>query len=102
MVSLNKISRYFNKYFFIDEKRSKKIVGHDFLKCKDIWRHTILINILNLNIGDEIRIKGEEYYIKAFNKKELVLRDLISGSKKVVTYNKISDYFELIKKNSEK
>lgn len=95
---MGKISRYFNKYFLVESKHSKKIVGKDFLKFKDIWRHTLLINILNLEVGDKVRIKGTEYYIKAFNKKELVLREWESGAKEVVTYAKIKDYFELLEK----
>ena len=97
---MSKISRYFNKYFLVDIKHSKKIVGKDFLKFKDIWRHTLLINLLNLNVGDKVRIKGSEYYIKAFNKKEMVLREWDTGSKAVITYAKAKDYFELLEKGA--
>jgi hypothetical protein len=97
---MSKISRYFGKYFLVENKHSKKIVGKDFLKFKDIWRHTLLISVLNLNVGDKVRIKGEEYYIKAFNKKEMVLREWNTGAKEVVSYTKVKDYFELIEKGA--
>lgn len=96
---LNKISSLFNRNFFVEEKRSKKIVGHNFLESKDLWRHTILINILNLKTKDRVKIRGEIYWIKAFNSKELVLRHESDGSKYVVSYNMISDYFELLEDN---
>lgn len=100
---INRISKLFNKKYFTEEKRSRKIVGYNFLESKDIWRHTILINIINLEVGDEVSIKGENYYIKAFNKNELVLRDLIYGAKKVVNYSIVKDYLKLLnKKNSVK
>lgn len=96
--SMHKVSRYFNKYYYVDDKHSKKIVGKNFLESKDIWRHTLLINVINLDIGDRVRIKGIDYYIKAFNKKEMVLRNWEDGSKEVVTYAKVRDYFELVEK----
>lgn len=96
----HQISRLFNKYFLCEEKYSKKIVGKDALATKDIWRHTLLINVLNLNSGDKVQIKGEEYYIRALNKNDLVLRQCENGGKKVVSYNKISEYFKLIEKNA--
>jgi NMD protein affecting ribosome stability and mRNA decay len=95
---LHKISRVFNKRYYIDEKRSKKIVGMNLDNRKDIARHTLLLTILNFNVGDLVSIKGEEYYIKAFNKKDLVLRKADTGAKKVVTYSVIKDYFKLLKK----
>ena len=97
---MSKISRYFNKYHLVEVKHSKKIVGRDSLKFKDIWRHTLLVNVLNLQVGDKVRIKGVEYYIKAFNKKELVLREWETGAKEVVTYSKVREYFELLEKNA--
>ena len=96
---LNRISKYFEKYYFCENKHSKKIVGYNFLESKDIWRHTLYINILNLSSGDKVLVKGEEYYIKAFNKKDLVLRQTKTGAKKVYTFSIIKDYFELVEKN---
>ena len=98
LTQLNRVSRYFQKYYYCEEKRSKKIVGRNFLESKDIWRHTLLISILNFKVGDHVLIKGEEYYIKAFNKKEMILRHVEDGSKKAVTYSIVKDYFELLQK----
>jgi NMD protein affecting ribosome stability and mRNA decay len=92
--SINKVSSLFNKKYLVEEKRSKKIVGRNFLESVDIWRYIILINIINLKKGDKISIKGENYYIKAFNHKDLVLRNLENGTKKVISYNIAKDYLQ--------
>lgn len=96
---LNKISNLFNDKYLVEEKRTKKIVGRNFLESKDVWRHVILINIINLKINDIIAIKGIEYKIKALNKKDLILIHIINSSKKVVSYDIIKDYLTLIKKD---
>jgi len=92
----NKILKIFNKKYFVDETITKKIVGHNFLESKDVWRYTQLINIINLKNNDKVSVKGEDYYIKAFNKKDLVLRHLKTGAKKVVSYNISKDYISKI------
>ena len=96
----NKISKLFNKKYFAEEIISKKIVGHNFLETKDIWRYTQLINIINLKVGDYITIKGEKYYIKALNKKDLVLRHFKTGAKKVVSYTISKEYIQKIDEKS--
>lgn len=88
----NKILKVFSRRYFVDETITKKIVGHNFLESKDIWRYTQLINVINLKTQDKVSIKGEDYYIKAFNKKYLVLRHLKNGSKKVISYSISKDY----------
>ena len=42
---LEKVSRLFNKKYFVDEKRTKKIVGMDKDNGRDIARHTLLLTI---------------------------------------------------------
>ena len=93
---MNKLSSLFQKKYLCDEVRSKKILGHNTLETKDIWRHVLLINIINLKRNDHISIKGKNYYIKALNKNDLVLRGLEDGEKKVVTYSIIKDYIQKI------
>ncbi len=94
--AMNKISTILNKRYFIDEVRTKKIVGHNFLESKDIWRHTLLVNFVNIKVKDKVSIKGEDYYIKAFNNKTIVLRSLVDGSKKVVNYSIIKEYLKIL------
>ncbi len=95
---LNKISSLFNKNYLIEEKRTKKIMGRDSLTTKDIWRYVLLINFINLEKGDLIRLKGEEFFIKSINKNDLVLINKENGSKKIVSYGIVKDYLELLDK----
>ncbi len=96
---INKLSTLFLKKYLIEEKRSKKIVGRNFLESKDIWRHIILINIINLKKGDLITIKGEKFNIKALNHNNLVLINSFNGSKKVIAYKLAKNYLKLINKD---
>ena len=97
-----KVSRLLNKRYLIEEKSSKTIVGRNFLESIDVWRHTLLVNIINLKVGDKILIKGEEFYIKAFNKKDLVLRAVKNGSKKVISYLLIKEYLQVLEHSKGK
>jgi len=95
---MNKISSLFQRRYLIEEKRSKKVVGKNFLESKDVCRFILLINIINISKGDTISIKGEEFTIKALNNNDLVLLNVINGSKKVVPYKSVKDYLKLISK----
>ena len=98
---INKVSSIFQKRYLVEEKRTKKIVGRNFLESKDIWRYVLLLNIINLGKGDQISVKGEEYYIKALNGHDLVLRHCVNGSKKVISYEISKEYLKLIDKNAK-
>ena len=70
---MGKISRIFTKYFLCDEKRSKTLVGRDQLISKDKYRYFMSIHLINLEKGDKIAIKGEEFTIKAINNNTLII-----------------------------
>ncbi len=91
---MNKITSFLYKKYFCDEKRTKKIMGHDPLASKDLFRYTQRINIVNLKPKMEIFYKGERYLIKAINKSDLVLLDTQTGQKKVLSYNIVKDYLK--------
>lgn len=93
---INKITKIFTESYFCDIKRSKKIVGRNFLEFKDIWRHTLSVNIINLKSGNKISVKGKEYTIKGIKGKELSIIEEITGSKKIFNYNIVKDYINLI------
>ena len=88
---LENISKTYKKKYFVDEIRSKKIMGRDKQKSKDLYRHFLSITILNLKRKQKIRIKGEVFELRDFRKKTLYLVDE-NGSRKSFLFSKIKDY----------
>jgi NMD protein affecting ribosome stability and mRNA decay len=100
---MNKIYSMFSKYYLVDEKRSKKLIGRDQLISKDKYRYFQSIILVNLSRGDQISVKGQEYWIKAINNnKELVLINCKTFDKSVLNYSIIKDYLKLIEKDAKK
>lgn len=97
---MNKVFTLFRRKFkVLIEKRSNKLMGLDKMTSKNLYRHFQSIEIINLNKRDLVEVKGEQYRIKAINKGgQLVLLDESNGSKKIVTYEIVKDYFKLIEK----
>jgi NMD protein affecting ribosome stability and mRNA decay len=97
---MNKLLTLFGRRFkVLVEKRTNKIMGRDNLTSKDLFRHFQSLILINLNKGDLVQIKGEEYKIKAINKGgQLVVLKEENGAKKIVSYEMIQDYFQLLKK----
>ena len=89
---IKKISKKYSSKYFCEVKHSKKIMGKDNLKSKDLYRHYLLINIINLNKNDLVKIKGIDYKINSIDKKVLYLRELENGRKAKFSYNLIKDY----------
>lgn len=95
---MNKISSLFSDFLTI-EKRSKKLMGRDKLASKDLYRYYQSVTLINIKVGDRVKIKGINYYIKAINRGGvLILINEELGSKDSFTYSIIEDYFELIEK----
>lgn len=96
---MNKAAQLFGRKWLIVDKRSSKIMGQDKMTQKSLYRHTQQIVLVNIGIKDEVMIKGVEYWIKAINKGgQLVLREIKTGDKKVISYEMVQDYFKLLKK----
>ncbi|MFX1238543.1 MAG: NMD3-related protein [Promethearchaeota archaeon] len=62
-----------NNYHFI-LKRTKKLVGRDSQKGKNIYRQKALIKILPVQRNDHIHIDGREYSIESISKNKVILR----------------------------
>ena len=93
---IHKIKRYLSRGYFVQYTHSKKIMGHNSLKTRDLYRHSMLINVYNLNIGDCISIKGEEYYIKSIDKQNLNVINLKTSAKSRFHFNTIKEYLSKI------
>lgn len=99
---MNKLAQLFSRRWVILEKRTAKIMGKDQLTSKDLFRHTQNITLINVGTKDIIRVKGEEYWVKAINSGDaLVLRRTDNGGKKVMSYKMIEDYFQMVKKHDK-
>ena len=100
---MNKVSKMLENKFLIDEIRSKKLVGKNNLKSVDVFRYYQSITIVNIEKGDKILLKGEEFYIKAINNNtELVLLDCITSAKSRITYSIVKNYIKLLEKKAYK
>lgn len=79
-LSTNEIMNYLisflnNKYHFL-LKRSKKLVGRDNQKGKNIYRIKTLLKFLPINKGDIILIdKGKKFVIDTILKNKIILKD---------------------------
>ena len=88
---IEQLIKIYKKKYFIDYKKSKKIMGRDKQKSKDLYRHFLVINILNISKNQNIKIKGKEYRIVNIDRNTLFLRDEF-GRKEKFLYSKIKDY----------
>ena len=87
-----KIVKTFEEKYFCEIKHSKKIMGRNSLTSKDLYRHFVNINILNLKKGNELFIKNIKYKINSIDGKKLYLRNLENGNKKCFSYHLIKEY----------
>lgn len=90
---MNKVLSVFQKKFMVEEKRSKKLIGRDKLISKDKYRYFQSITIINLKKGDIVQIKGERYLVRNIQNNDIYLMQEDNGSKKMVSYSIIKDYF---------
>ena len=89
---IHKIKRYLSRGYFALYTHSKKIMGHNFLKSRDLYRHSLLISIYDLNSNDTIRVKGEEYVIKSIDKQNLNVVHKETSIKKRFHFSTIKEY----------
>ncbi|MFX1504453.1 MAG: NMD3-related protein, partial [Promethearchaeota archaeon] len=62
-----------SKYFFL-LKRSKKLVGRDSQKGKNLYRLKALIKLLPVGIKDIISIEGQNFSVENITKNKIILR----------------------------
>lgn len=94
--AMNSVGKLFGFCLF-EEKRSKKLVGRDFLVSKDKYKYSQSIVLINIKVGDKIVLKGREYEVRSINRgKELVVFDLESFKKERYLYSKIKDYLRKV------
>jgi NMD protein affecting ribosome stability and mRNA decay len=78
-LSTNELMNYLikflkSRYYFL-LKRSKKLVGRDSQKGKNLYRFKSLIRFLPVSIGDVIFIKDQSFSVESITKNKVLLRD---------------------------
>ncbi|TFG28481.1 MAG: hypothetical protein EU532_05140 [Promethearchaeota archaeon] len=101
-LSTNELMKYIIKmlnarYHFLI-KRSKKLVGRDSQKGKNLYRLKTLIKFLPINKNDVIIIEDQEYYIEKISKTKVVLRNT-QGTKLIKEYSYFFNEKTIIKKS---
>ena len=98
---MNHIISYLRgKYKFL-VKRSKKLVGRDIQRGKNIYRLKTLIKFLPIKKGDVLIIKSSKYRVEAISNKRVVLR-AEDGSKLIKNYSYfLDDKFKITQPRSE-
>jgi len=94
---MEKISSYFRGNFVCSQKKSRKLMGRDNLRSKEIYRYFISIVLYNIKRGTQILFKGEKYIVLNVEKENLVLRDIKLGKKKKIIISKSINYIEIVK-----
>lgn len=89
---IHKLKRIISDHFFVLFTHSKKIMGRNFLKSKDLYRHSLLIAVYNLRAGDDILVKGEEFTIKSIQNQFLTVINPKTNTKKTLHFNTIKEY----------
>ena len=72
---LNHIISYMKTNYHFGLKRTKKLVGRDHQRGKNIYRLKAVIRFLPFNKGDYININNEVFYVEQITKKSVILRD---------------------------
>jgi nonsense-mediated mRNA decay protein 3 len=90
---MNHIIKFLKKDYEFLLKRTKKLIGRDIQKGKNIYRLKSLIKFLPINKNNIILIENHKYKIENISKKKIILRDL-EDDKKV-----IKDYSYFFKEN---
>ncbi|MFX0057274.1 MAG: NMD3-related protein [Candidatus Hodarchaeota archaeon] len=94
------ISHLKTRYHFI-LKRSKKLIGRDIQKGKNLYRLKALIKILPIQKNDNIQIGNRDYFIEGITKNKVILRGE-DNAKTVKDFTYIFNQKIIIKKSSEK
>ena len=97
---LNHIISYMKSNYQFGLKRTKKLVGRNHQRGKNIYRLKAVIRFLPFIKSDDIDINGEIYYVEQIKRKSVILRDKVE--RRII---KGYDYFfneKIIVKKAEK
>jgi len=71
---MNRIISYFKSEYHFILKRSKKLVGRDTQKGRNLYRLKTLIRFLPIRRNDAIKINNQDYIVESITKNKVILR----------------------------
>ena len=95
---MNYIVKLLNANYRFIIKRSKKLVGRDSQKGRNLYRLKTLIKFLPVNKNDKIFIEDREYYIENISKTKVIMRNN-EGAKLIKDYSYFFNDKIIIKKS---
>jgi NMD protein affecting ribosome stability and mRNA decay len=95
---MNYIVKLLNANYRFIIKRSKKLVGRDSQKGRNLYRLKTLIKFLPVNKNDKIFIEDREYYIENITKTKVIMRNN-EGPKLIKDYSYFFNDKIIIKKS---
>ena len=95
---MNYIIKLLNANYHFIVKRSKKLVGRDSQKGKNLYRLKTLIKFLPVNKNDKIFIEDQEYHIENISKTKVIIRNNV-GTKLIKDYSYFFNDKIIIKKS---
>ena len=83
LLSTNELMKYIVSYlrskYYFELKRTKKLVGRDTQKGRNLYRLKNLIRLLPFKKNDTVIIKDDIYYVESISKNKVILRDQLDN-----------------------
>ena len=71
---MNHIIKFLRSHYHFLLKRTKKLVGRDNQKGKNLYRLKTSIKFLYIDLNDRVLINDEEYFVESITKSKIILR----------------------------
>jgi len=76
---MNHIVSYLKSKYYFELKRTKKLVGRDAQKGRNLYRLKTLIRLLPFKKNDKIMINDELFHIESISRKHVIIRDQLDN-----------------------
>ncbi|MHA1671562.1 MAG: NMD3-related protein [Promethearchaeota archaeon] len=76
---MNRIISYLKSKYYFEQKRTKKLVGRDTQKGRNLYRLKTLIRLLPFEKNDLIMINNDIYNVESISKNKVILRDQLDN-----------------------
>jgi NMD protein affecting ribosome stability and mRNA decay len=76
---MNHIVSYLKSKYYFELKRTKKLVGRDAQKGRNLYRLKTLIRLLPFKKNDKIMINDELFHVESISRKHVIIRDQLDN-----------------------